>query len=354
MDLIPSTFYSLSDILMTYKIKVENGVAVKKSIRFRNLETMVKAALKIIDSFRSLHRQGMSYQDLNDGGIFIDLETGNVLICDCDNVAPYGENFGISGKPGYMAPEVVTHLSKPSANTDRYSLAVVLFKLFFRGDPLEGSKVISCSALTGSNELKHYGTDPVFVFNPFDDSNRPVKGVHDNVIKMWPLYPNFVRSMFIKTFTEGLKNASNRTSDNDWYYLMLKLHSSLFKCSCGVSERFSDPDLQPYICPHCKSSYPTYIIKNNRHQYPITIGPNTILKKYQTTKSSENYDTVTGQIVQSKNNPSLFGLKNDSNYPWNAVMPDGLEKTIPSGKIAMFINGMSFKFDESVIMKRSD
>lgn len=29
------------------------------------------------------------------------------MICDNDNVAPYGENLGIAGKCRYMAPEVV-------------------------------------------------------------------------------------------------------------------------------------------------------------------------------------------------------------------------------------------------------
>lgn len=37
-----------------------------------------------------LHRHGYSYQDLNDGNFFINPESGDVLICDNDNVMPQG------------------------------------------------------------------------------------------------------------------------------------------------------------------------------------------------------------------------------------------------------------------------
>ncbi len=50
---------------------------------------------------------------LNDGGFFIDTRSGDVLVCDCDNVAADGDNFGIGGMPGFMAPEVVRGIAKP-------------------------------------------------------------------------------------------------------------------------------------------------------------------------------------------------------------------------------------------------
>ena len=46
----------------------------------------------------------------------------------------------------------VRGIAKPDVLTDRYSLAVVLFKLFFRGDPLEGSKVLQCVVMTEEND----------------------------------------------------------------------------------------------------------------------------------------------------------------------------------------------------------
>ena len=151
MRLAPSGYESFTDIYNGYrweKPRVKGQPARKLKVKFASLDVMLTAAINIVKAFRALHLAGKSYQDLNDGGFFIDTKTGDVLVCDCDNVAADGDNFGIGGMPGFMAPEVVRGIAKPDVLTDRYSLAVVLFKLFFRGDPLEGSKVLQCVVMT--------------------------------------------------------------------------------------------------------------------------------------------------------------------------------------------------------------
>ncbi|MCI6582870.1 MAG: serine/threonine-protein kinase, partial [Oscillospiraceae bacterium] len=144
MTLRPPEYDSFVDILNMYKLEVDpaTGKAQRVTVQFKNLNALVTAAINIVNAFRQLHRAGKSYQDLNDGGFFINVTNGDVLVCDCDNIAPDGYNFGIGGKPGYMAPEIVRGVCRPDVQTDKYSLAVVLFKLLFRGDPLEGEKVV--------------------------------------------------------------------------------------------------------------------------------------------------------------------------------------------------------------------
>lgn len=61
-----------------------------------------------------------------------------MLICDNDNVSPFGTNLGIMGKQRWMAPEIVMGKNDPDKNSDRFSLAVVLFRLLFINHPLEG------------------------------------------------------------------------------------------------------------------------------------------------------------------------------------------------------------------------
>lgn len=86
----------------------EFGQYLLARAKFKSFEAMVNAAMKICEGFKALHLSGLSYQDLNDGNFFIHPETGDVLICDNDNVAPEGVTSGILGKARYMAPEVVT------------------------------------------------------------------------------------------------------------------------------------------------------------------------------------------------------------------------------------------------------
>lgn len=74
-----------------------NFLLAKKS--FRSYTAMLAAAMKICNGFMMLHRFGYSYQDLNDGNFFIDPNSGDVLICDNDNVMPQGEKSESWAKP---------------------------------------------------------------------------------------------------------------------------------------------------------------------------------------------------------------------------------------------------------------
>ena len=73
MDLRPQEYDSFVDILNTYKLEIDpmTGRAVKQSVQFGSLYAMVTAVINIVNAFRQLHRAGKSYQDLNDGGFFM-------------------------------------------------------------------------------------------------------------------------------------------------------------------------------------------------------------------------------------------------------------------------------------------
>ncbi|MBQ8179215.1 MAG: hypothetical protein IJ026_02055 [Candidatus Methanomethylophilaceae archaeon] len=343
MDLIPSNYSSFSDILRTYRVRtVSDGTAVRDRVGFTRLDVMVLSALRMVSSFRALQLSGVSYQDLNDGGFYIDTDTGDVLICDCDNVAPQGSNFGIRGKPGYMAPEVVTGHSKPCRDTDKHSLAVVLFKLLMRGDPLEGSAVCSCVVLTGSNELKHYGTDPVFVFDPTNTSNRPVKGVHSNVIKNWGLYPGYVREVFTRAFTDGLHDPSSRPIPNTWFKMLSRLRCDVVACGCGRQSFMSvmDTGSGNYRCPGCGREHMVMVIGG----CPMVLAEGKEIHHCDVFPHSEDFETVVGRVVENKKVSGLLGIKNTSDRPWTAVLSDGTTKTVPIGGGVPIADGITIRF----------
>lgn len=151
---------------------------------FACVSAMITAAILICSNFRILHNKGYSYQDLNDGNFFINPRNGDVLICDNDNVAPSGVNSGIMGKCRYMAPEIVLGKNLPNAQSDRYSLAVILFLLFFGNHPLEGKQIAETPCMTEKHEKKFYGSTPIFIYDSTDSSNRPINGIHNNVIAL--------------------------------------------------------------------------------------------------------------------------------------------------------------------------
>ena len=313
-------------------------------VHFANIEALINTALCITNGFRELHNRGYSYQDLNDGNFFVNPKTGDVLICDNDNVAPYGENLGIAGKCRYMAPEVVMGQKRPDSHTDRFSLAVVLYMLLFLNHPLEGKRTM-CPCLTEELERKFYGSDPVFVWDPANDANRPVRGVHTNEIKLWPLYPAFVRKTFEKAFSHEVmvgNDTTHRVIEKEWQEVFTTLRDLTIKCSCG-SETFIDPSQQSCRCINCgKSIERPPILKVKK--YHAALAPGKKLYACHVQYDSDDFKEAKGEVISSRNNPSLLGLRNDSNNTWEAILPNGSSKGYPNGKVIKLGKGIKINF----------
>ena len=313
-------------------------------VHFANIEALINTALCITNGFRELHNRGYSYQDLNDGNFFVNPKTGDVLICDNDNVAPYGENLGIAGKCRYMAPEVVRGQKRPDSHTDRFSLAVVLYMLLFLNHPLEGKRTM-CPCLTEELERKFYGSDPVFVWDPANDANRPVRGVHTNEIKLWPLYPAFVRKTFEKAFSHEVmvgNDTTHRVIEKEWQEVFTTLRDLTIKCSCG-SETFIDPSQQSCRCINCgKSIERPPILKVKK--YHAALAPGKKLYACHVQYDSDDFKEAKGEVISSRNNPSLLGLRNDSNNTWEAILPNGSSKGYPNGQVIKLGKGIKINF----------
>lgn len=313
-------------------------------VHFANIEALINTALCITNGFRELHNRGYSYQDLNDGNFFVNPKTGDVLICDNDNVAPYGENLGIAGKCRYMAPEVVMGQKRPDSHTDRFSLAVVLYMLLFLNHPLEGKRTM-CPCLTEELERKFYGSDPVFVWDPANDANRPVRGVHTNEIKLWPLYPAFVRKTFEKAFSHEVmvgNDTTHRVIEKEWQEVFTTLRDLTIKCSCG-SETFIDSSQQSCRCINCgKSIERPPILKVKK--YHVALAPGKKLYACHVQYDSDDFKEAKGEVISSRNNPSLLGLRNDSNNTWEAILPNGSSKGYPNGQVIKLGKGIKINF----------
>lgn len=326
MDIIPSEYKPFSDIL-------------NAKVKLSGLYSVVNSAIRITSAFRELHNSGKSYQDLNDGGFFIRPSDGDVLICDCDNIAPYGEHLGIAGKPGYMAPEIVRGEKAPDKYTDRYSLAVVLFRLLLRGDPLEGGRVLKSVCLTEEAERRHYGFEPIFVYDPDDDSNRPVRGVHNNIIKFWKIMPDYIREAFEFSFTVGLREPSKRIIEKQWLDLLKRMRGDITACTCGIQNFLPAVEVDDegkLICP-CGVHYAK----------PLTLaGEKFSTLLFDGAKLFDDNVKVEAEVVRNKKNPALWGLKNHGESAWKCVLPNGDEREIASGGAAPIFKGTKLEINE--------
>jgi serine/threonine protein kinase len=333
MELRPPNYVRFSELLNANR-------------RYSGVDAVCHAALSIVVAFRDLHRKGKSYQDINDGNFFIDPQTGDVMICDNDNVAPYGTHLGILGKCRYMAPEVVTGKKKPDVHTDRFSLSVALFLLMFVSHPLEGKHTLSYPCLSDEQERRLYGLAPVFTLDPADDSNRPVQGVHGNIIRLWGFFPDYVRVAFTKAFTVGMHQESERITENEWKKVFLRMRGDLIHCHCGsvfFRQAFANHPDGSLHCPSCKSLYAKPLVLDvQNHSIPMV--PDARLYRCHTTRDSDDVFAVTGQVIRNKSNPGLWGIRNLTNDTWMAQYPDGNVKTIVKDGVVPVLRGMRIDF----------
>lgn len=204
--------------------------------------SLFRAAFNLTKGYEKLHAKGLSYRDISFGNLFFNPQNGDVLICDNDNVSAASKLGGsVYGTPRFMAPEIVVGKEKPSRNTDLFSLAVLLFYMLLLGHPLEGKLEadIKCMDIHAMNKL--FGSHPVFVFDPINKSNRPVKGYHDNVLIYWDIYPQAVRSLFLQSFTTGLTSPNRRVTEKEWMFRLRTYSASVgfdtpLSKTCDVSK----------------------------------------------------------------------------------------------------------------------
>ena len=332
MDIRPNEFSDFSDIL-------------NNKVRFKSTREAIFSALNITNAFRELHRKGLSYQDLNDGNFFVNVNTGDVLICDNDNVTPYGmKNPGnIGGKPGYMAPEVFRGEKCPSTLTDTYSLAVILFKLFCRHDPLMGEAFVSSICITEKREMELYGTHPVFIFNPTDASNRPVPGVHPNPLKLWPRLPQYIRDGFIQSFVDGIKDPNKRLTDNEWQKKLIRFLDEMMTCPiCGSEHmigKFEKGKEMKFGCGH-NFSYPKTL---KAKKYEVALFPGQKIRACHIIKESDDFNKIEGEVIMNKKNSSLWGIKNLGDAIWTFSVGDEI-KTIGKDSVLPIANDMEINF----------
>ena len=136
---------------------------------------LVTVGLGLADSFFKLHAKGLCYRDISFGNAFFDPESGEVAICDNDNVTTNrSPKVSVLGTPEFMAPEIVRREALPSRQTDWYSLSVLLFFIFHIHHPLKGKRVLSIHCWDLPSQEKILGTEPLFIFDPDDPSNRAV------------------------------------------------------------------------------------------------------------------------------------------------------------------------------------
>jgi len=316
-----------------------------------SFQTLASAGAHLASGFLQLHALGLCYRDISQGNVFFDSDSGDILICDNDNVGLDSQLCAVVGTPRFMAPEIVRSEAMPSTRTDLFSLSVLLFLMLMNHHPLEGSKEaeIHCFDLAAMTRI--YGTDPVFIFDPSNQANRPLPGYQDNAIAFWKVYPAFLKDLFTKAFTDGLRDPEHgRIRESTWRSAMSRVRDQIVYCGCGA-ENIYDADRAPQAgtqsCWNCGTAIPS--------PPQIIIGRQTIILNKDSKLFAHHindgdpvsFAAPVAEVSRHPANPDLWGLKNMTGKIWTITGRSGNIRQVNPGQSVGLADGVRVHFGSS-------
>jgi len=335
MELRERRFKSLTDLM---KRKIEPELHVLTTVGF-----------ELAFNFLQLHTMGFCYRDISFGNVFFDPSNGEVRICDNDNVDVNGTDGAIEGTPRFMAPEIVRGEATATTSTDLFSLSVLLFYLFMSSHPLEGLHESSIHSFDLPAQKQLYGLRPVFIYDPEDTSNRPDPNVHRNAIDSWPIYPSFLRELFIRAFTEGLRNPDSRIRESEWRSAMARLRDCIYYCSNCGEENFCDFETKSSnaICWSCgKNTRTPMYLQLGRHQISITRDTK-IFPHHADKDSLYDFSNPVAEVSRHPTDPDRWGIKNLTQIKWTASAAGGKTLEVEPGRSIGIVPGTVINFGKT-------
>ncbi len=300
---------------------------------FRALAT---AGFELADSYLKLHAAGLCYRDISFGNVFFDPSSGEVLICDNDNVSvDDGTLKGVQGTIGFMAPEIMSDAAAPSTQTDLWSLAVLLFYMFMISHPLEGRLESSIGCLDYGAKVGLYGREAVFTFDPDNESNRPDPDFHQNAITFWPLYPRLLRDRFVQAFTKGIDKPYARVRESEWKSAMIRLRDMIVYGPTGAENFYDSENSGPAIDwatgdtiqlpPRLHIGKTVIMLNSDTKLFPHHLDPSRLY----------DFSRPIAEVTQHPTNPGLWGLRNLSGDDWTVTVAGNTKTVEPTRSVSL-------------------
>ncbi len=298
----------------------------------------------IVEALHNIHKSGLAYCDINMGNIQFDLQESKIIVCDNDNVVINNTDVNILGVPEFMAPEVALGQQRPNASSDLYSLAILLYMVWFYEHPMEGKKIeeVRCWDLVAKK--KFYHESPLFVHDPIDNSNTVEDmPIYQLSYARWKVYATkLMKEEFTKTFTKGIKQPNSRTTTSSWKRLFIEIMSNTFSCSYCGSENIYDPDGELSYCSKCKAEFEKQMhieirqpgnrmrlfVDENKKIYPYHLGDYTNMMEQKPIAQIEKHPKKRGAFI----------IRNLSDNTWNYMIEENNYNIEPKTARALIEN----------------
>jgi DNA-binding helix-hairpin-helix protein with protein kinase domain len=321
-----------------------------------NFSSLCEISYQLANSYRALHLSGHCYRDISAGNLMFDPVTGDILICDNDNVGVNRQSrCQVWGTMEYMAPEIIQCRADPSTQTDLHSLAVLLFYLWIWHHPFHGEMEYRFHCWDIPAKKKVYGESPVFVFDPGNPTNRlPPDPDYATARERWEYCPQDLKETFIRAFTEGLRDPNRRVTEGEWQNLFSGIKDHIIICTRCRAENFTGSGSRIRPCWYCHTPLaPPPLLQIQRPAGDITLALSTgttIRRRH--VPISPVYDDgseVIGTVIPHPTIPGAAGIRNQSTVSWHAVFPGGNKTDVPPGRAVPLNPGTTITIDGVVL-----
>jgi hypothetical protein len=220
------------------------------------------------------------------------------------------------------------------------------------GHPLKGKRELELpfEETDRDGTLRLCCISPVFVYDPVNDSNRPVKGIHDVMMSYWPIYPKSLHTLFTESFTRGLHDPEARVMDKEWCREMSMLRDSIFECSHCEAENFFNLDrvkmkqpLDPcWSCGRVPQLPARMRISGPHGARLVMLSRGAQLFPHHLGGEEYNFSSVLAEVSAHPR-----GLKNLSSTKWTATLPDKTTGEVRPGAILPLTDGCRIHFGKA-------
>lgn len=275
-------------------------------------------------ALEAVHRSGLAYCDINLGNMNFDVDTGNLVVCDNDNVVINNSEAAVSGVAEFMAPEVALGKERPNAQTDLYSLAVMLYQLWMWEHPMEGAQTAQVRCWDQPAKLKRYAQEPLFSHHPTDTRNAasgdPMLAYS---LRRWnEICPPALKALFTRVFTEGVHQPGRRPRLSEWLLCLQEAEANAAACPSCNAVNLLVPETTGMACYHCGQRFPAHWFLNIRtrinQQSRLVLRAGATLRAHHLEghTSGKRSLEVLGQVETHPKEAKAFILRNLSSEDW--------------------------------------
>lgn len=364
-DVDTAAYMSLADLLE------ERGY-------YENWSVTVGGALSLITAFLQIREKQYHLLHMTEDDIFIHRKTGQVLIANTEFARKGGKakapskntakNTSKNAKENLWRPASVSRMVSPSCvmnqkaadqASDNHMLAVLLFEILYLQHPLEGYQAAACPVMDEEAKRTVYGAKPCFVYDGENDSNQPVRGIHNNMINRWKLYPDYVGEFFCDVFSQETLGAKKPyVSAEQWYSMFVKLRSHIVQCpSCGMENIWQTGE-------RCRNSkckkplpQPSLYYHVGERAYPVFPGANIYQCQLEPDGSIARNDffaVEAGRFLRPKNNSSVCHLQNLTDREWTVTDGNGDEHLLEPRETVILKAGLKLADEGTIISVDSE